>query len=165
VLTAGDDGAVRIWDINDPGQPVQVLDQLDGPVLSAALSSDQTRVVSGCGDNLARIWTLATNTVTTLKGHTAPVNSVAFTQDGRRVLTGSDDFTAKLWDASSGQELLTLTGHRQEVTSVSFSSNDLYALTSSHDGTAIVWMAVPWNQTESQVAIWLTPRNWTARSP
>ncbi|MGB8698660.1 MAG: AAA family ATPase [Thermosynechococcaceae cyanobacterium] len=67
-------------------------------VLSVAFSPDGQRILTGSGDNTAKLWTLDGRLLQTFTGHQDSVSSVAFSPDGQRILTGSVDKTAKLWD-------------------------------------------------------------------
>ena len=54
-------------------------------------------MVTGSGDETARVWLLADGSlVRTLEGHSGVVRSVCFTADGERVVTGSNDKTARV---------------------------------------------------------------------
>ena len=81
-------------------------------IISVAFSPDGQRIVTGSGDQTAKVWEAASGReLLTLKGHTLRSVSVAFSPDGQRIVTGSADQTAKVWEAASGRELLTLKGH------------------------------------------------------
>ena len=84
----------------------------DGPVQSAAFSSDGKRVVTASDDKTARIWDAESGKeIAVLKGHDDLVRSAAFSSDGKRVVTASADKTARIWDAESGKEIAVLKGH------------------------------------------------------
>ena len=64
---------------------------------SADISSDGSRIVK-TGNNIARVWDVATGkAIAVLSAHEAPVFS-AFSQDGSRIVTASSDRSARLWD-------------------------------------------------------------------
>ena len=70
----------------------------------------QRRVVTGSGDNSARVWDLpgATPVTAVLEGHRGAVGSLAFSPDGKRVATGFADNTARVWDTPPLEELIPL---------------------------------------------------------
>ncbi|HUG92406.1 MAG TPA: WD40 repeat domain-containing protein [Planctomycetaceae bacterium] len=139
VLTAGDDGAVKLWRITrgsgadvDPSATVVRTFRADGEaparVHQAAFSPDGTWVLAAAGDGRVRVWTIADGQpVVTFEAHQAPVLCAAFSADGRRILTGSEDSTAGLWDLANvdgrwtARRVLTLKGHTARVTAVAFS--------------------------------------------
>jgi WD40 repeat protein len=94
----------------------------EGPVFSAAFSSDGNRIASSGQEGIIRIWDAATGQLQRkIPAHEDVVYSVAFSPDGQCVASGSVDGTVKLWDAATGRELSTLKGHTVHVNSVTFS--------------------------------------------
>ncbi|MBM3983750.1 MAG: hypothetical protein FJ304_26480 [Planctomycetes bacterium] len=111
-------------------------------VNSVSWSPDGKRILTGSGDNTAKVWDAAKGQeVLTLKGHDRQVFSVSWSPDGKRILTGSGDNTARVWDAATGQEVLVLKGHDSSVNSVAWSPDGKRLLTGSGDNTAKVWDA------------------------
>jgi Tol biopolymer transport system component len=109
-------------------------------VMCVVFSADGQRIVTGSGDQTAKVWDAATGEeLRTLQGHTGCLWGVAIASDGRRMATASGDRTAKVWDAATGQPLLTLKGHLAYVSSVAFSPDGRRVVTSSWDATAKVW--------------------------
>jgi eukaryotic-like serine/threonine-protein kinase len=108
-------------------------------VESVGFSPDGTRIVTGSGDETAKVWDSRTGTpLLELKGHTSRVESVGFSPDGTRIVTGSGDNTAKVWDARTGTPLLELKGASGPVR---FSLDGTRIVTGSGDNTAKVWDA------------------------
>lgn len=99
IISAGLDGAPRIWD-RLGNKPRATL----GGHTDAVLSPDGTMAVTGIGawggrDFRARMWDAATGGLLgMLDAHTAAVVSVDFSPDGRYIVTGSKDSTAIIWE-------------------------------------------------------------------
>ncbi len=110
IVTAGDDGTAKVWDVAT-GTELHTLAGHTAGVTSAAFSPDGALVVTASDDNTAKVWDVATgDEVYTLAGHTGPVTSAAFSPDGALVVTASDDNTARTWYANL-DDLLAATEH------------------------------------------------------
>ncbi|KAF3926514.1 Beta-TrCP [Arthrobotrys entomopaga] len=120
-------------------------------ILAVSFSpQNSSRMVTGGGDNTARIWDCETETpMKTLKGHTGWILCVAYSPDGRYIATGSYDKTVRLWDAKSGSALgEAMKGHSQWVTGLAWEpyhlqsdEESLRVVSSSKDCTVRVWDA------------------------
>jgi len=120
---------------------------------TAAVSHDGSLLVTGGGDNTARVWRLPRRLsptallrlrqqpLLTLSGHGDDVTAVVFAPDGTLIATGgSGDCTARIWDAMSGEHRATLQ-HEDAVTGVAFSPGAARVVTTSRDGMARIWDA------------------------
>ena len=109
-------------------------------VHSVAFAPDGLTALSGGGDNLIRLWDVATGKpLRIFTGHANPVEAVAFSPDGRTALSGSLDDTLKLWDIGTGKELRTLKGSSFRILSVAFSPDSRTALSGGYDATLRLW--------------------------
>jgi WD40 repeat protein len=139
LLSASDDGTVKVWDANT-SQLLLVVKNNKGGALSAVFSPDGHKVLSSYSDSTVKLWDANSgNLLLSLEKHQWGVNSVAFSPDGHKVLSASSDGTAKVWDANSGKLLLSLKGHGSSVRSAVFSPNGRKILTASWDNTAKIW--------------------------
>lgn len=122
-------------------EPIQELKGHRGYVTSMAFSPDSHRLVTGCEDELARIWTVPGNTPPlVIKGHGFPVNGVAWSSDGLLIATAAGDDMrptkkgqVKVWDSVTGSLKHEFELHQKAATSVAFSPNGQYLLSGSVD--------------------------------
>ncbi len=153
VITGGEDGTARIWDVAS-GQQILDLKGLRGWVPCVAFSPDGKRVMTGGGaqgDGITpgegKIWDAATGQLLLeLKGHHYVIWAMAFSPDGQRIVTGAGDRLnrdgeAKVWDAVTGAEILTLQGTPRNVRAVAFSPDGQRIVTAGVDLQAKVWDA------------------------
>jgi hypothetical protein len=106
LVTAGDDGAVRLFEL-DRGREVATI-AIGEVGRAVTLSRDGGSLAAGDWGNQARVWHLASRSEIASVRHAGLVRSVALSPDGRRLATGSEDRTARVWDIESGRELVTI---------------------------------------------------------
>jgi len=107
-------------------------------VTSVAFSPDGQHIVTGSGDNTARIWNIHGVCEQVLQGHQRWVSSVAFSPDGQHIVTGSYDHTAHIWNIH-GECEHALQDHQRWVSSVAFSPDGQHIVTGAGDRTARMW--------------------------
>jgi hypothetical protein len=142
IVTAGVDGAARIWDIathREVGPPFA--GGASGTSLpDATFSPDGRMLVTASADGTVRIWDVATHRVlAVLAGHTDAVTAATFSPDGRLLVTASADRTARIWDVATHRVLAVLAGHTDAVTAATFSPDGRLLVTASADRTARIW--------------------------
>ncbi len=116
VVSAGDDFALIVWDLNT-GAGTR-LEGHRGKIKSLAVSPDQSLVASASWDGSVGIWAMDGGSARFLTGHTAGVNEVIFSADGAQLYSASSDGTIRLWDVETGEELERLVKHGFGVNSM-----------------------------------------------
>ncbi|KAL8811298.1 MAG: hypothetical protein Q9200_001909 [Gallowayella weberi] len=121
-------------------------------ILATSFASfSSSRLVTGSGDNNARIFDTDTGTpFHTLKGHTSWVLVASWSPDDTTIATGSMDNTVRIWDPQSGQSLgQPLKGHTKWITSLAWepyhlrqSPTSQRLASSSKDSTVRIWDTV-----------------------
>ena len=118
---------------------------------SAFAPHTSSRMVTGAGDNTARIWDCDTQTsMATLTGHHNWVLCVSWSPDGELIATGSMDNTIRLWESSRGKpQGDALRGHSKWITSLAWEPLHLVKpgakprlASASKDGTIRIWDTV-----------------------
>lgn len=140
VVSAGEDGTVRIWNMQTSVCLAVLKGSEDDEVTSVDFSSDGRYVASGSRDRLIKIWDAKTfGCLATLKGHDGDVLGVSFSHDEKYIASASSDRTVKIWDLQSFSCIATLEDHTDEVLSVSFSSTGKHVASGSGDKTVKIW--------------------------
>ncbi|MBV8191372.1 MAG: NERD domain-containing protein, partial [Alphaproteobacteria bacterium] len=143
VVTAGADGAARVW---DPISAVEmaVLRGHDGAVCHAGFCPYGKRLLTTGVDGAARIWIDTTLQAwrRTLRDEGRIFNAV-FSPDDRRFVVVGDAGGGAIADAVTCRETATLRGHSSKVLDVAFSPDGTrVATTGLDDGTTRIWDVV-----------------------
>ncbi|MCL4297349.1 MAG: hypothetical protein KJ077_16545 [Anaerolineae bacterium] len=164
LAAAGEDGAVRLWQIEPGASRWSALPSGSKEGTAGVFPADERAVLTSvtvAGDYLAagddagsvRLWSAESGELlATLAAHTGPVNSLVLvsspeiTGENRLITAGQDD-TVKVWPVSPAGAIddrpqLTLRGHTGDVAAVAFNPDSGAAgllATASHDGTARLW--------------------------
>jgi WD40 repeat protein len=141
VATAGWDGKVAVWNLDDGGL-VRRFEYGRAYANAAAFSPDGRTLAVGGSDRggYLRLWNIDDGKqLTAPQGHTDTVLSAAFDREGKRLLTSSYDGTARLWNLADGAELAVFRGHSSWVWQAAFSPDEQTVVTAGQDGTALVW--------------------------
>ena len=117
------------------------------PILAGRFSpASFNRLVTGAGDNTARIWDCDTGTpLSTMKGHTGSVLVVSWSPDASIIATASMDSTVRLWNPTTAEPLGSLKGHTKWIRSLAWEPYHLQApgnprlASASKDSTVRVW--------------------------
>ena len=127
-------------------------------VNSVAISSNGTRIVTGCHDTTVKVWDARQDSETCTLRHTIGVRSVAIRADGKRLVSASMDRTAKVWDADTGADLHRLlqraAGRGPDL------PTERVLVTAANDGKLHVWDAdtgaerSPSRATAPGLAVW-----------
>ncbi len=138
-ISGGDDGTVRIWDL-DTGEELRTLTGHHGPVAAVALTADGQRAISGGDDGTVRVWNLDTaKQLPTAADHDGYMEAVAISADGQRAISGGDDGTVRVWNLGTGKQLHILRGHDGWVRAVAVTANGRHAASGGDDGTVRIW--------------------------
>jgi WD40 repeat protein len=163
-VSAGDDRAVRVWDLTRGVPFGEPLTGHDGAANGVAVGTLEGRpvVVSGARDGTVRVWDLARGTPVgdPLTGHRGTVAAVAVgVTEGRSVaISGGYDGTVRVWDLAQGVQrgrplqrnfllgLVAMLGLRRRshidyVRAVAFGTLDgrPVAVSGGDDGAVLVW--------------------------
>jgi len=138
VVSGGQDGTLRIWDINTAREVCSMERDDYSPIESVVVSQDGLQAVSGSRDGTLTVWELSTGRELRTFDTGYPAWDVALMPDGQSLVSTTEK-TLKVWDLATGQELVTLSGHSERVNSVSLTSRGKVAFSASSDKTVKIW--------------------------
>jgi WD40 repeat protein/serine/threonine protein kinase len=101
-------------------------------------SHDDTRVITGSLDNIARVWDTRTGTLVLELPTGGAIARTAFAPDDRTALTASLDGTVRLWDATTGKELHRVT-HGGEAWCAQYVADGATVLSAGDDDIVALW--------------------------
>ena len=137
--SAGDDWAVKIWDLSTR-QVRSSLHAHTGPVHGLAFSPDGKLLASGSQDGTIALWDVDKGRVVrALLGHSRSHSSIRFSPDGKTLVAGGENGIVKLWDVENGQEQSPLTGHSGAVRCVAFSPDGARMASGGADRTVCLY--------------------------
>lgn len=146
VLSAGRDGFVRQWSIEDYEEfrtlQGRVLSGHNDAVLGATYSTDQRLVLTASRDRTARTWDVGSGKpgLTLEEGHSYLASSALFFPDGRSLLTAAVDNTARIWDVATGGEIHRLERSGRSAV-IAMSTDSQWIATGSDDKAIKIWNA------------------------
>ncbi len=107
-------------------------------------SPDGSRVASGSGHYIARVWDVASGQlIQTLEAHKIWIWSADFDPEGKRLVTADASGMLFVWD-KEGQPLHHFQGHEKGINQLAFSLDGHRLATASLDGTCRIWDTEGW---------------------
>ena len=150
IATAGDDGAVKLWDTETLTLTRTFLDNLDS-IRALEWCSDGGRIASGDDAHYVFIWNIhADVNIPPLRiQENGVVRGLAWSHQCDRIATGTERDYLHTWDAVTGEKLLHFRGHSGWVRGTAWSPDDSRIASASADKTTYIWDA----ETTKQIAV------------
>ncbi|MCI0462018.1 MAG: WD40 repeat domain-containing protein [Gemmataceae bacterium] len=149
VVSAGDDPAIQLWDV-ETGKASASLQGHTDWVLSLTFSADSKLLASGGHDGLVRLWDAsAGKKLRDLPGLPMPppktppepsaVLSLAFSPDGNLLAAGGSDGVVRLINPGDGKLVRELKGHTSAVAGLAFHPGGKLLASAGKDRTVRLW--------------------------
>ena len=149
LVVAGQDGMIRLWDVQTGKQKKPPIQAHRGGAVLMAISEDGQTVASGGQDGMVRLWDVQTceQKDKSFQGHRGSILSVDISGDGYTVASGGQDGTLRLWDIKNREnKVYSLKINKDndskvpglDINSVSI-SKDGHTVATSQNGTIRLW--------------------------
>jgi WD40 repeat protein len=101
LVTAGDDGVARVWDLKDPSAKQSAFHGHDSSIVNLAFAPDGRLVTVGA-DMTVRVWDFTNRSLAPIefRGNTKRILTIAFAPSGRLATLGADE-TVRVWNLES----------------------------------------------------------------
>lgn len=142
LLTACGDRQVRSWPASGGDADVLFTGYPQGvpTYLALAPSPDDASLVTAGGENIARVWDLATRSRRfTLTGHTREIADTAWSPDGTLIATAAHDKSVRLWNAADGTSTAVFDALPDPALCVAFSPDGKLLAAGIMNGAIKVW--------------------------
>lgn len=124
VVSAGEDGSVRVWD-RAARRLVRTLHGHHGWVYAVAISAVADVIASAGDDATIRLWSASTGRlVGVLPGHGTRVRALAFARSGRFLVSGGEDGAIIVWSVQPPAQLRAIASDGSPVWSVAVGCDD-----------------------------------------
>lgn len=166
LVTAGQDGMIRLWNTATLAVEREIRADVTGEAVSLALAPDGKLIAAGNSGGNVRIWEAASGKVLqSIAAHAERVTAVSFSPDGGCLMTGSEDGTTAVWDVATGLKLHEFGERSLGLADVATrpSVNGVWSATSLLiDDECVVSM---WNNVSGESLFWVAGQGPLAFSP
>jgi WD40 repeat protein/DNA-binding SARP family transcriptional activator len=142
LVTAADDGTVRLWNISLEGKgEVAAFGSSGRPFTGIAYSPDGGRVAVSGGYQPANTFDAFTgNSLITFNGPIPNwLGSIAFSPDGKLLASSNGEESVTIWDSATGEKKHTLTKFQNRIGDLAFSPDGTRLATIGYDGLVKLW--------------------------
>ncbi len=140
LATAGLDGLIRLWDMEEAGKEASILEGYTNFALCLCWGPDNRSLAVGTHQKTVDIWDIGERKIrTSLKNHRDSINTLSWSFDGKWVASGSYDGEIKIWNLSSPDPIKTLRVDESFIQVVLFSNDSKLLVAGSRDGKIKLW--------------------------
>lgn len=139
--TVGNDGKLRVWNLNNDSLHHTEFGGHEHRVGSVAFSPDGSRIVTASDDDTVRVWDYRNKRPDgrPLAAHSADTWRAVYDDKGDYLFTASWDRSVGIWHGETHSLLARLRGHEGPVRTVAYDANTGRLASGATDRTARIW--------------------------
>lgn len=165
LVTGGDEGRVRIWEITPSHQAMIVsLKEHRGAVNSIKVNKDSSQAVTASADGSCIVWDMDRYVRIVALFESNIFNSIQYHPDESQMLTCGSNHKITYWDAVDGSAIRVIDGGEGVMTSLDLTSSGEFFVSGCEDKMLKVWhydeglpMAVGYGHSGSIKAVKISP--------
>ncbi len=140
IITGGDDGTARVWDL-DSGQPFVSFAGHQGPISALAVNNAGTAVITASADGTAKVWSTQPSASASFYS-TRPTTCVASPYSPTNpylLAVGADNGTVTLWNTRTRSQIARWSTRSDKCASAEFSHSGRFLVTTDGTQKARIW--------------------------
>lgn len=150
LATAGLDGLIRLWNMEEDGKEAGLLEGFTNYALCLSWAPDNICLAAGTHQNTVDIWDIGERKIRfSLKGHQDSVNTLSWSSDGKWLASGSYDGQVMIWNLTSPDPIETLGVNDSSIQAVLFSNDSKTMAAGSRNGRIKLWSAQTFKSLET----------------
>ncbi|MCS7237563.1 MAG: protein kinase [Thermoguttaceae bacterium] len=139
LLSAGVDGTVRWWTLDDSGEEPAIISAHADWVSSVVCRPGGDIFASAGHDRVIRLWSCESKNAIGVIEAGAPINDLVFSPSGRYLFSAGWDRVIREWDVASTRCVRTFAGHEKYINALDISLDGRWLLSAGEDQTIRLW--------------------------